>query len=310
MWEGVDMGKLTVLSARALREPGRYGDGLYLHISPSGTKSWVQRIVINDKRRDIALGSYPSVGVAQARILAADNRAAVAEGRDPLAENREAKDAARNPTPSVPTFAEAAAAVIDLRRPTWSNPKHAAQWESTMATYVYPIIGDMAVDEISAVDVLEVLESIWTTKPETATRVRQRMETVMDWVMNSGYLHYPRRDGACTRPSPRSTGCRTTMKPSRIAGYRGAGTGARVDSQPPDQAGLRVHGVDGGASRRGAGCKLDRDSLGNPRQADEGQAVPQGAYVGQGDGDPHGSLSDDRSGRAYIPCREPVEANV
>ena len=181
MWEGVDMGKLTVLSERALREPGRYGDGLYLHVAPAGTKSWVQRIVINDKRRDIGLGSYPSVGVAQARIMAADNRAAVAEGRDPLAENREAKDAARNPTPSVPTFAEAAAAVIDLRCPTWSNPKHAAQWESTMATYVYPIIGDMAVNEISAVDVLEVLESIWTTKPETATRVRQRMETVTDW---------------------------------------------------------------------------------------------------------------------------------
>lgn len=183
------MGKLNALSVKTISKPGRHGDGdgLYLHVAPSGTKSWVQRIVIGEKRRDIGLGSYPAVSLAQARSLAADIRSAVAEGRDPMAEKQAAKDAARNPAPSVPTFAETTARVIEFRRPTWSNPKHAAQWESTLATYAFPVIGEMAVDEITAADVLAVLEPIWTTKPETASRVKQRIETVMDWVITHGH---------------------------------------------------------------------------------------------------------------------------
>ena len=88
------MGKLSALSVKTISEPGRHGDGegLYLNVAASGTKSWVQRIVINEKRRDIGLGSYPAVSLAQARSLAAGNRSAVAEGRDPLAEKREAKE--------------------------------------------------------------------------------------------------------------------------------------------------------------------------------------------------------------------------
>ena len=129
MWEGVGMGKLTALSAKNLTKPGRHGDadGLYLNIAASGSKSWVQRIVVDGRRRDIGLGSYSAVSLAQARTLAAANRSTVADGRDPLSEKREARDAARQPAPSVPTFAEAANRVIELRRPTWSNPKHAAQ---------------------------------------------------------------------------------------------------------------------------------------------------------------------------------------
>ena len=163
--------------------------------------------MIDGRRRDIGLGSYPSVGLAQARILAADNRAAVSEGRDPMAEKQAAREAARNPDCSVPTFAEAAGRVIELRRPTWSNPKHAAQWESTMATYVYPIIGDMAVDRITAADVLEVLEPIWTTKAETASRVRQRIETIMDWVGSHGYCPASTRNAGCVDYSCRFTSC-------------------------------------------------------------------------------------------------------
>ena len=189
MWEGADTGKLTVLSANAFCKPGRYGDGdgLYLHVAPSGSKSWVQRVVIDGRRRDIGLGSYPTVSLLQARTMAAANRTAVSEGRDPLAERQAAREAARNPVPSVPTFAEAAVRVIEFRRPAWSNPKHAAQWGSTLATYVFPFIGETAVDEITSKDVLAVLEPIWTTKPETASRVRQRVETVMDWVVTHGH---------------------------------------------------------------------------------------------------------------------------
>ena len=183
------MAKLTALSVKALTKPGRHGDGdgLYLHVAPSGTKSWVQRIVINEKRRDIGLGSYPSVTLAKARSLAADNRSAIAEGRDPLSEKREARAAVRQPAPSIPTFAEAAASVIELRRPTWSNPKHAAQWRATLETYALPVIGKKPVDAITTSDSLAVLEPIWTEKPETASRVRQRMEVIMDWSVTHGY---------------------------------------------------------------------------------------------------------------------------
>ena len=118
---------------------------------------------------------------------AQENRSAVAEGRDPIAEKRQEREAVLRPAPSVPTFSEAAARVIELRRPTWSNPKHSAQWQSTLQTYAFPLIGGKAVDAITAAEVLDVLTPIWTGKPETASRVRQRMETVMDWVVAQGY---------------------------------------------------------------------------------------------------------------------------
>ena len=183
------MAKLTALQAKAISEPGRHGDGdgLYLNVATAGSKSWVQRIVIEGRRRDIGLGSFPTVSLAQARSLAAGNRAAVAEGRNPLAEKHETKAATRKGTPSVPTFAQASLQVIELRRPTWSNPKHAVQWTSTLKTYAFPVIGDITVDSITAADALAVLEPIWTVKPETASRVRQRMETVLDWAVSHGY---------------------------------------------------------------------------------------------------------------------------
>ena len=183
------MGRLTALVARALSRPGRHGDGdgLYLHVAPAGSKSWVQRIVVDGRRRDLGLGSYPAVSLAKARSIAHDNRTAVAEGRDPVAEKRQVREAARRPAPSIPTFAEAAARVIELRRPTWSNAKHAAQWESTLAAYAHPVIGGKTVDAVTPADAMAVLTPIWTTKPETASRVRQRMETVMDWAVTQGY---------------------------------------------------------------------------------------------------------------------------
>ena len=136
------MGQLTARRVQTEDEPGRHGDGdgngLYLNVAPKGSKSWVQRIAINGRKRDIGLGSYPTISLARAREMAHANKVAVAEGRDPLKEKHEAREAARTPSPSVPTFAEAASHVIELRRPIWSNPKHAAQWESTLATYAFP----------------------------------------------------------------------------------------------------------------------------------------------------------------------------
>ena len=180
------MGKLTVLLAKALSRHGD-GEGLYLNIAPSGTKSWVQRIVVDGRRRDIGLGSYHTVSLARARELSHANRTAVAEGRDPVLQKRECREAARSSSPSIPTFEDVASQVIELRRPTWSNPKHAAQWQSTLATYAFPIFGKRPVDEITSGDVLAVLTPIWTDKHETASRVRQRMETVFDWAIAHGW---------------------------------------------------------------------------------------------------------------------------
>ena len=132
-------------------------------------------------------GPTPPSAWPKPRSIAHEHRSAAAEGRDPVAEKREAREAAREPSPSVPTFAEATARVIELHRPTWSNPKHAGQWRSTLETYACPLIGGKAVDAVTPADALEVLSPIWTTKPETASRVRQRMETVMDWAVAQGH---------------------------------------------------------------------------------------------------------------------------
>ena len=120
-------------------------------------------------------------------------------------EKREARKAARSPSPSIPTFAEAASSVIELRRPIWSNPKHAAQWESTLATYAFPAIGNRPVDRITSGDVLAILTPIWTAKHETASRVRQRMETVFDWTIATGWRLDNPAGKAVLRALPRTS---------------------------------------------------------------------------------------------------------
>ena len=174
---------LSAMTVRAVTRPGMYadGNGLNLKVEPSGGKRWVQRVTIGGKRRNTGLGGYPAVSLAEARDLAAENQRLIRQGRDPLAERRQAVEELRRPP--VPTFAQAAEQVIEMRRPTWSNPKHASQWTNTLRTYAHPVIGRKFVDEVTTGDVLAILTPIWTTKPETASRVRQRLETVFDWTI-------------------------------------------------------------------------------------------------------------------------------
>ena len=122
---------LSATRAKALKDPGRYADGggLHLYISKAGRKSWVQRITIDRRRRDIGLGAFPSVGLAQAREKAVDNRAAVAEGRDPVAEKH---------SPAMPTFREAARAVHAANKPRWRNERHSASWLQTLERHAMP----------------------------------------------------------------------------------------------------------------------------------------------------------------------------
>ena len=136
---------LSATWAKALKDPGRYADGggLHLYISKAGGKSWVQRITIDRRRRDIGLGAFPSVGLAQAREKAADNRTAVAEGRDPLAEKH---------SPAMPTFTEAARAVHAANKPRWRNDRHSASWLQTLERHAMPTLRNTPLDRIDRGD--------------------------------------------------------------------------------------------------------------------------------------------------------------
>lgn len=164
------------LNARiiAKTEPGSTledGAGLRLVISKSGAKRWVLRYTFNGKRREMGLGS---VSLPKARKLAQDARDMIVDGIDPL-------EARRIETIVIPTFTSAAASYIKAHRHEWRNRKHARQWASTLKTYVRPVIGAKKVDSITTEDILKILTPIWNDRTETATRVRQRIENILDY---------------------------------------------------------------------------------------------------------------------------------
>jgi len=170
-----------MLNARKVEtaEPGRHGDGrgLFLYVKPSGSRSWVLRYQVQGRRRDLGLGAYPDVSLAMARQRVTDARRMIAEGDDPIAKRQQA-----NPK----TFKDAALELIESKRPGWKNAKHAAQWTSTLETYVFPKIGQVQVSKIETADVIGVLTPFWSVKPETANRVRQRIEAVIDYASALG----------------------------------------------------------------------------------------------------------------------------
>ena len=137
------------------------------------------RITVEDRRRDIGLGGYPSVSLARAREKAAEYRTAIAEGRDPVAEKH---------APAMPTFREAAQAVHEANKPRWHNPRHASGWIQTLERHAMPVLGNTPLDRIDRGDVLRVLTPIWTSRRETARRVRQRMRTIFRWAMAHGFI--------------------------------------------------------------------------------------------------------------------------
>ena len=148
------------------------GNGLYLNVTQAGTRSWIQRITIGGRRRDLGLGAYPATGLAEARALALANKSLVTAGRDPLAERRRA---------NVPAFREAAKRVFETNLPRWRNGKHTKTWWQSLERHAFPTLGDMRVDQIQRSDVLAVLEPIWGVRQETGRRVRQRIRTIPRW---------------------------------------------------------------------------------------------------------------------------------
>ena len=174
---GTVMAKLSTDRQIQTAGPGRHVvsgvKGLMLDVSPKGTsRSWLLRIQRNHSRHDLGLGPYPEVTLAEARNGALAKRREILAGASPLAHRQKPKGL---------TFREAAEALIESKRDGWKNGKHAAQWPSTLKTYVYPSLGDHDVKTIDTHDVLTVLRPIWATKPETASRVRQRIEAVLDY---------------------------------------------------------------------------------------------------------------------------------
>jgi integrase len=174
--------RLTAVSVRAKQRAGRYadGNGLYLVVDPSGAKRWIWRGVIQGKRSDLGLGSIHLVSLSEARDQAVSYRRQARGGRNPKTERARA-------IRTVPTFKAAATAVHAEHRKTFKNAQHAAWWLQSLVNDVFPSIGDRRIDTINSSDVLKVLTPVWTEKPETARRLKQRMKLVFDWAKASGY---------------------------------------------------------------------------------------------------------------------------
>ncbi|MEI6643975.1 MAG: integrase arm-type DNA-binding domain-containing protein [Novosphingobium sp.] len=185
---------LTPLGVKNAK-PGRHADGggLHLLVKESGARSWVYRFMLNGKSRDVGLGAAGPDGIslADARDARAALRLKVKAGVDPLAERQQeaakALAAAQASQVAGITFKAVAEAYIEANEGSWRNDKHRQQWKNTLATYVYPVIGGLPVAEVATAHVLQILEPIWKTKPETASRVRGRIETILDAAKARGY---------------------------------------------------------------------------------------------------------------------------
>jgi integrase len=187
----------NALTALAVKNagPGRYADGggLHLLVKDSGSRSWVFRFMLNGKSRDLGLGpaGVGGLSLSQARDRATELRLKVKAGIDPLAERAvaeaEAKAAMQAAKVAGVTFKEMAETYIKANRDSWRNAKHQQQWENTLATYAYPVIGNLPVAEVDTPHVLQILEPIWKEKTETASRLRGRIETVLDSAKARGY---------------------------------------------------------------------------------------------------------------------------
>jgi integrase len=186
------VGKLTAITVSSITKRGRYGDGggLYLQVSEWGTKAWVFRYMVNGRARTMGLGDIDTFTLKEARERARDARQLLADDIDPLERRQKARDAARIEAAHTITFKDAAQRYIKVFKPAWKNSKHGDQWQATLDTYANPIFGDLPVSAIDTALVMKALEPIWTTKTETASRVRGRVEAILDWAKASKF-----RDG-------------------------------------------------------------------------------------------------------------------
>jgi integrase len=186
-----DSKRLTALTVSRMAKPGRYGDGhgLWLQVSPAGTKSWLFRYQRHGQARQMGLGPIQTVSLADARLKALECRKLLLDGEDPIEAKRAERRGARTEAARQVTFRACADKLITAHEAGWRNEKHRQQWRNTLDTYVHPILGDLPVAAVDTGLVAKVLEAIWTTKPETASRLRGRIEAVLDWATARGHRH-------------------------------------------------------------------------------------------------------------------------
>lgn len=185
--------ELGALAVSKLTQPGLHMvggvAGLALQVSPTGARSWILRVMVGGKRREIGLGAYSQkgMGVAEARAKALQLREDIEQGIDPVLQKKEAASRLRASQALEITFEEAAKQFINAKSHEWKNAKHGEQWKNTLAEYAHKTLGKMLVRHITREHVLQVLEPIWTEKTETASRVRGRIENVLDWSRVKGF---------------------------------------------------------------------------------------------------------------------------
>jgi integrase len=165
--------------------------GLGLKLSSTGARSWVMRVMVAGKRREFGLGSYPTTQLASAKDRARSTRDQIFAGNDPSVAKREAKSALMAAKAKSVTFKKLAEQYIEQHESAWKNSKHAAQWVSTLETYAFPVCGNMVVSDITTPVVLKILEPIWPSKTETASRLRGRIEAIIDYAIAKGLREGP-----------------------------------------------------------------------------------------------------------------------
>ena len=175
--------RLNAIKVRTVTVPGMYSDGgnLWLQVSRSGAKSWIFRYTRHGRAREMGLGSAAAVNLADARGVATDCRNRLASGLDPIQHRDATVAAAQLAAMQTMTFKQCAEAYITAQAPGWRNEKHISQWRNTLRDYVYPMIGELPVGSVDTGLVLRILEPIWALKTETATRLRARIEAILDW---------------------------------------------------------------------------------------------------------------------------------
>ena len=188
--------ELSAIEVRQLVHPGTGRNvcvpvggvsGLYLQITPTNGRSWLLRTTVGQKRRELGLGGYPDVTLSQARERAREAKEQVRAGKDPIEKRKAARAALIASQRRGLLFADAVETYLSAKLDAFKNDKHRAQWRSTLETYALPELGKMLVQDIAVQDVLRVLEPIWQTKTETASRLRGRIEAVLSWATVAGY---------------------------------------------------------------------------------------------------------------------------